>query len=144
MRIIETKVYTINEHPNKENCFEWIRENWHDLNQHSIDEVVNSIKELSNKIGGSFDYSISQISDRNEFITFKDYSKKKLLNLIGDDCPLTGFCWDIDLINGLKSEKLSKVLDSLHLDAEYLYSNEGLLELCEANDYEFDEEGNCI
>ena len=27
MRIIETKVYTISEHPNKEKCYEWIRNN---------------------------------------------------------------------------------------------------------------------
>ena len=37
MKIIETKVYTIEEHPNKEKCFEWIRNNWYDLNQYSVD-----------------------------------------------------------------------------------------------------------
>ena len=28
MRVIETKVYTIDEHPNKDLCFEWIRDNY--------------------------------------------------------------------------------------------------------------------
>ena len=32
MRTIELKVYTINEHPNKDKCFDWIRNNWYDLN----------------------------------------------------------------------------------------------------------------
>ena len=36
MRTIETKVYTIDEHPSKDKCFVWIRDNWHDLNQHSF------------------------------------------------------------------------------------------------------------
>ena len=144
MRIIETKVYTIEEHPNKEKCFEWIRNNWHDLNQHSVDEIINSIKSLSNKIGGTFDYSISQVPDRGEHITFKDYDHEALCRLSADDCPLTGVCWDIDLIVGLREGNSNKVLDSLHSDTEYQYSDEGLLELCEANQYEFDEDGNCI
>jgi len=75
MRIIETKVYTIEEHPNKEKCFEWIRNNWYELNQHSVEEIISSIKSLSNKIGGTFDYSISQVPDRGEHITFKDYDR---------------------------------------------------------------------
>ena len=32
MRTIKIKVYTIKDHPNKEKCFEWIRDNWFDLN----------------------------------------------------------------------------------------------------------------
>ena len=69
MRTIEIKVYTIDEHPDKEKCFEWIRNNLHDLNQHSIDEIVESIRALSEIIGGTYDYSISQVSDRGEHIT---------------------------------------------------------------------------
>ncbi len=37
MRIIETKVYTIEEHPNKDKCFEWIRNNWHGLSSWELD-----------------------------------------------------------------------------------------------------------
>lgn len=144
MRIIETKVYKINEHPNKEKCFDWIRNNWHDLNQHSVDEIINSIKNLSEKVGGSFDYSISQVPDRGEHITFKDYSQEVLCSLSADDCPLTGVCWDIDLIEGLKEGNTQKVLDSLHKDTEYHYSDEGLTELCENNEYEFEEGGKFI
>ena len=56
MRIIETKVYTINEHPMKSLCFDWMRENLHDLNQYSAQEVTDSIEALSEAIGGTNDY----------------------------------------------------------------------------------------
>jgi hypothetical protein len=144
MRIIETKVYTIEEHPNKEKCFDWIRNNWHDLNQHSLDEVVASIKALSETIGGTFDYSISQVPDRGEHITFEDYSQTALDELVADDCPLTGVCWDVELIHGLKEGRPYIVLKLLHLDTEHLYSDVGLLELCIANEYEFDSNGKAI
>jgi hypothetical protein len=73
MRIIEIKVYKIEEHPNKKLCYDWIRNNWHDLNDHSLDEVVDSIKALSAKIGGTVDHCISTVPDRSEFIRFYDY-----------------------------------------------------------------------
>jgi len=141
MRTIETKVYTIDEHPNKEKCFEWIRDNWHDLNQHSVDDVVCSIKKLSEVIGGTYDFSIGQCPDRGEHLSFLDYDEEALKNLNADDLPLTGVCYDADLIEGLQNDDVYKVLRALHSDSEYLYSDEGLEELCEANGYEFDEDG---
>jgi hypothetical protein len=144
MRVIETKIYTIEEHPNKEKCFEWIRNNWFDLNQHSVDEIIDSIKALSEKIGGTFDYSISQSPDRGEHITFSDYSQDDLCRLSADDCPLTGVCWDIDLIVGLRNGNAGMVLNSLHSDTDYQYSDNGLFELCESNGYEFCENGDLI
>jgi len=144
MRTIQTKVYTIEEHPNKEKCFEYIRNNWDDLNEYSIKEIISSIESLSDKIGGTFDYSISAVPDRGEHITFKDYDHKLLCRLSADDCPLTGSCWDIDLIIGLRNGNPNKVLDSLHRDTKYKYSYDGLLELCEVHQYEFDEDGNFI
>ena len=37
-----------------------------------------------------------------------------------------------------------KVLHNLHKDTEYVYSDEGLFELCQANGYEFNENGEAI
>ena len=142
MRTIQTKLYEINEHPNKSKCYEWVRNNWHDLNEHSLNDVMESIKALSKIIGGTFDYSISQVPDRGEFIEFKDYSQEKLCRLNSEDCPLTGYCFDIDLIQGLRQGKPSKVLEALHTDTEYRYSDEGIHEHCEANEYEFNEDGS--
>lgn len=141
MRTVEIKIYTISDHPNKEKCFDWIRENWHDLNIHSVCEVVQSINALNKIIGGTCEYSVGQFPDRDEHIMFTNYDQDILSNLNADDCPLTGVCWDIDLIKGLQEGNTSKVLESLHEDSEYTYSNEGLQELCEANEYEFTEDG---
>tara|TARA_R110002167_G_scaffold89907_2_gene242531 strand:- start:7986 stop:8417 length:432 start_codon:yes stop_codon:yes gene_type:complete len=140
MRVIETKVYTIEEHPNKDKCFSWIRENWHDLNQHSVDEAIECINALHKIIGGNVDYSIGQFSSRGEFISFKNYCKKSL-NEIPHNYSLTGVCWDMDLIEGLKSNNPEALLHAVHMDSEYIYSDEGLIDLCICNEYEFNEEG---
>ena len=142
MRTITTKVYKIYEHPNREKCYEWIRENWHDLNEPSVRDVVESIKALTKIIGGSNDYSISQLPDRNEFINFRDYDEEELSKLEAQECPLTGTWCDIDVIEGLREKNMSKLLKAIHEETEYVYSDEGLFELCECNEYEFNEEGN--
>jgi hypothetical protein len=144
MRIIETKVYTIEEHPSKEVCFDYLRNNFHDLNQHSVDEIIASLKALQDVIGGELDYSICQVPARGEFISFTNYDKDALCRLSSDDCPLTGFCWDIDVIVGLRTSRSNKVLESLHEDTGHLYSDEGLKELCIANNYEFTDRGELI
>tara|TARA_R110001592_G_scaffold326301_1_gene607081 strand:- start:773 stop:1207 length:435 start_codon:yes stop_codon:yes gene_type:complete len=142
MRTIETKIYTIEDHPNVDLCYDWIRENWHDLNQHSVEEVVDSLKALQAIIGGELDYSISQVADRGEDITFTNFDRDALCRLSADDLPLTGVCWDHDVITGLREYNPERVLKSLHDDTEYIYSDEGLKELCEANGYEFTETGS--
>ena len=144
MRIIETKVYTIEEHPNKEKCFDWIRNNWHSLNEQSVYEVVDSLKKLQEIIGGKLDYAIGQFPDRGEHISLKGYDRDALNELDPSDYPLTGICWDYEVIAGLQNGNLNKVLDSLHRDTEHQYSDDGLFELCESNQYEFDEDGNYI
>ncbi len=144
MRIIETVVYTIEEHPNKEKCYEWIRDHWFDLYEHNVNELIESIVELSAVIGGTNSYNISLSPDRGEYIRFSDYDEQKLAELNADEYPLTGVCYDMDLIVGLRNDTLNEVLDSLHEGMEYLYSDQGLFELCEANEYEFDENGKCV
>jgi len=141
MRTVKINVYTIVDHPNPEKCFEWIRDNWHDLNDHSVNEFVNSLEELQKKIGGSLDYAISAFPDRGEFIKLKGYDKDALHQLDENECPLTGFIWDYDIIKALKDGNLKAALKSLHADTEYIYSDKGLLEFCEANEYEFLESG---
>ena len=144
MRVIETKVYEFSEHPNKELCFDWIRNNWHDLNEHSIDEIVDSIKALRDKIGGTIDWQICLIPDRGEYIKFTDFDEKELEKLNADDFPLTGVCWDYSLIKSLKDGNPDQVLDDLHSETDYVYSDEGLYELCSANCYEFNEFGEFV
>ena len=140
MRTIETKVYTIEEHPNKDLCFEYIRNNWYGLNQFDVDEVIKSLEALKDIIGGRLDYSISSVPDRSEHITFKDYDKEALFSLNEDEYS----CFDYDVIKGLKEDNIERVLNTIHSQTEYIYSDEGLMEFCEINEYEFTEEGNCI
>ena len=146
MRVIETKVYTIEEHPNKDLCYEWIRDNWRDINSHSVNEVIDSLKALQKEIGGSLDYAISSVPDRGEFIKFTDYDKQALISCskVADEYPLTGVCWDYDVIKGMRENNPTQVLSTLHQDTEYCYSDEGLYQLCQANQYEFTEEGNIV
>ncbi len=142
MRQIITNVYTIDEHPNKKACYEWIRDNWHDLNQHSVHYVIDSLKALSSVIGGTLDYCISSVPDRGEHITFTGYCKDTLKKLKYGDQPLTGVCWDYEAIKGLQEGNSELVLEALHKDTEYAYSDVGLYEMCEANEYEFEEGGD--
>ena len=141
MKTITIKVYEINEHPNKEAVFAWIRENWYDLNNHSVEEFADSLKELQKAIGGILDYSVCACHDRGEFITLKGYDKELLNDLAIDDYPLTGVCWDANIIEALKDGNIEHALHSLHADTEYLYSNEALEEMCEGNGYYFLENG---
>lgn len=142
MRIIEIKVYTIDEHPEKELCFKWMRNNWHDLNYFAIEEIVESIIALSKVIGGTVDYEISQFEERDEFILFKNYDDDKLQELDVSKCPLTGCCYDIDVIECLRNNTMNIILKDIHKQSEYVYSDKGLYELCENNDYEFTIDGN--
>lgn len=145
MRVLNIKVYTIEEHPNNELCFDWIRDNWHHLNQHSVDEFIESLKALQKQIGGKLDYSIGQLSCRGEYIRLDGYDRDILMNLPEDECFLTGVCWDDDIIRSLKNYgNFEYALDKLHFDSEYVYSDKGLTELCLFMDYEFNEEGELI
>lgn len=144
MRTIETTVYTINDHPDPDKCFDWIRSNWHDLNFHSAAEVADSVRALSDAIGGTVDYKISSVASQGEFIRYRDYSYEDLEALDADSCPLTGVFWDRVIIKGLIAGDPERVLDYLHEDTEYVYSDEGLRDLCEANGYEFAEDGELI
>jgi hypothetical protein len=145
MRVLEIKIYGIEEHPNKEKCFDWIRENWHDLNATSVDESIESINALQMKIGGDVDYSISQFPNRGEYITFKNYDKDLLSELDANECPLTGICWDASLLLSMQDNgNADGLMRDLHNDSDYVYSDEGLEELCIANSYEFNELGECI
>lgn len=141
MRTISQTVYQIGEHPNKAACFDWIRNNWHDLSDHSLQDLVESLKALQKEVGGKIDWSISTVPDRGEFIRLTDYDRNALRLLKSGECPLTGCFWDIEVIKCARSGKWQRVLDLLHYETEYQYSDEVLLDTCEANEYEFFESG---
>ena len=47
-------------------------------------------------------------------------------------------------LTALQKGNIFNSINSLHKDSEYVYSDQGLEELCEANEYEFTEEGKVI
>jgi hypothetical protein len=141
MRKVQIEFFEIGEHPNPQAVYEWIKNNWHDLGQHNVNELINSLQKLKEKIGGTLTYSIGQNPDQSEHITFEGFDKEILDELDEKECPLTGHVWDEDVILALREDNMQKLLNTIHQDTEYYYSNAGLKELCEANEYEFDING---
>lgn len=144
MRTITINIYNIDEHPNKEKCYEWSRNNVFHMGDFEIEELVTSIAKLSEVIGGTVDWGLSHYPDRNDRIIFKDYNEFSLERLNADECPLTGCFWDKAVIEALREKDMSKVLNMLYESIEYLYSDEALNEMFEANDYEFYESGKVV
>tara|TARA_R110000782_G_scaffold141400_1_gene234115 strand:+ start:212 stop:646 length:435 start_codon:yes stop_codon:yes gene_type:complete len=144
MRTETINIYKIDEHPSKDKCFEWIRDNEHHIGDFEVEDLTSSIEKLSEAIGGTNEYCVSYYGDRSERITFNDYDEDLLEELNADECPLTGCFWDMELINALKAKDMGKVLETLHDCIEHLYSDEVLFEMCEDNDYEFYENGERV
>tara|TARA_R110000823_G_scaffold116974_2_gene240206 strand:+ start:411 stop:845 length:435 start_codon:yes stop_codon:yes gene_type:complete len=144
MRTETINIYKIDEHPSKDKCFEWIRENDYHIGDFEIEDLSSSIKKLSDSIGGFVAYNISQYAEQGECITFMDYDEDLLEELNADECPLTGCFWDVEVINALKAKDMTKVFETLHNSIEHLYSDEMLTEICEGNDYEFYESGERV
>lgn len=146
MRVKQIELFTFEELDDdaKETARDYARDNWHDLAQHYVDDMIASLTALQKEVGGKLDYSLSVVPDRGEFCELKDFNEEKLKELVKkkDDCPLTGVCYDIDIIEALANGELSSaVLKTLHAEGEYTYSDKGLDEMFIANEYEFTKEG---
>ena len=145
MRQETIKIYTIEDHPNKEACLDWIRNNWHDLGEHVVQEMVDSLKALASAIDGKLNYSLSIAPDHGEFVKITEYNVSALTDLYHkrNDLPLTGMSYDYDVIRGLFDDDLQMhVVDTLHTEGEYIFSEQGLTDTCIANEYEFKEDGS--
>ncbi len=162
--------YYIDEHPDQDAVYQFIRENWHGLGQHYIDEAIESLEACSNYFNADLDYSIGIFPDRGEFISLK-LDNDAIANLSGnrlrtylvnnypdinESCLFTGVCYDEALLDpfrdfikkpndqtlqDLLNDAGHSLLKDIHSEGEYIYSDEGLKELCQINDYEFLETG---
>lgn len=164
MRIIktETKVWSIGEHPNTEKVFDWIRNNWHDLAEHEVEDMVCTIRAFAKFIGAKPDWSLSACGHRGEYVRFDIKNETQVASDIftkdelSGGCPFTGVCTDEVILDAFRAacpEELlidvlrdveSRILKFLHDAGEYIYSDAGLREMCEANGYEFTESGKCF
>ena len=138
--IVETKkVYTFKEASRdlkdliKEVSFS---DGWHF--EHYFEERIASIEALSKHLGIKVDYSIGYFPSRGEFIRFQDsVDKKELKKLNKLDCPLTGVCYDHDLIDALLSNNIQSYIDSIHNEYNKTLEDSYLIDFCESNNYEF-------
>ena len=148
-------VYEIEEHPNPEACYEWVRDNVHDLAQGEIMELVYSLEALAKEIGGVVDYELSQAPARGEYIRITPYYDNKgewIRDLDWDtkdgDCPLTGVYWDYLVIENLQANPCGTiwhdVINDLHQACEAAYMDDGIREIAMANNWEFTEDGRMI
>ena len=162
--------YTINEHPDQDAVYQYIRENWHDLGQHYIDDSVESMKSCSEYFNATIDYSVSIVPDRGEFISLQiddlniaELSGNRLRTYLVNNfpeidkcCPFTGVCCDEALLDpfrvfikkpddqsfqDLLDEAGHNLLKDIHSEGEYIYSDEGIHEFIDINEYEFLESG---
>lgn len=144
MREVKFKVYTIEEHPNPEAVYEWVRNNWHDLGDPDVEDMVGSLKAAKDLLGGTLDYSISIVPDRGEYVRLTGFDRGGLATLYAErgEYPMTG-CWsDYAVLEGLHNGSLEyEVLKALHMQGEYLYSDAGIRSHLIANEYEFTENG---
>ena len=141
MRVITYTVYTIDEHPDKEKCYEWMRYNLHHLADHESEQFHASLFKLHEHIGGNLDYSVSLVPERGEFIRFTDYDEELLAELDADACPFTGCFWDAEVIEHLRADDMRGLMDKLHGAHDYHYTDEALHYTAEANEWEFKENG---
>jgi len=132
------KAYTIDSHPNKEAVFEWVRNNWHDLADIDLEDIVASLKALAAYTKGHLDYSVSCVPDRGEFVRLTDFDAELLKALDADNCPLTGTWSDYCVIKSAQNDELeSVVLSVCHDSGDFRYSDEGISDFLEINKYLF-------
>jgi hypothetical protein len=124
----------------KQAAISYARQNWHDLGEHTIHDMVQSLRALAEAVGGELDYCISITPDRGEYVKITGYDRAALQELEGrkEDYPLTGMCFDFDVIDGLANDSLDiNVLHTLHKEGDYIYSDEGLSDMLEHSGHEF-------
>ena len=160
------KSYTIDDHPNKQKVYDWIRENWHDLGDHVFEEVEKSMKAVSSALDCDLVFTVSSVADRNESVKLNSrYSESEheliatstlaKITKFSGECYYTGVVYDCLLEQALEDWDIQKpislkqlndllepvVLSCVHNEVESLYEDEQIKNLCEANDYFFTLQG---
>jgi len=164
MKTIEIQVYSFNELSEKaqekvinsfieDNCFEYIFED--------ASETVDKFFELFPATYKNIDFLEPYRNDIRFYNIFEQKELGDQLNsiksLVIGDCPLTGMCYDMDILEPIleyykDSTKYTNLEDlinacvnnlckSVQNEYEACITKEGIQETCEANDYYFTSEG---
>lgn len=145
MRIIETEVYEFHElsEQAKENAkYELMSEYfWHE-------EAIESLYAFAEEIGIKIiDYGICWLNDTNNFVDWEWIFVEHKNTIDKDD--LTGYIMDYPLIKTWNRTKdvddaICSWLYNCHQDYIFQFTDEYMIEHCEANEYEFTKEGTLI
>ena len=152
-------VYKFSDAPDdvKEKITEYFKDD-HSFYDHCMVERIETLRALAKYCNATLNYSISCVPDRSEFITIvcpsdarNDINRiLKELFQETDSCPLTGVCYDDDLIDDIKKggatikslqDALNKYIESIHSEYDSMLDDDYLSDHCEANEYEFYENG---
>ena len=124
--------------------------------EHCMQERVDTLTSLAEILDAELDYSLSAIPSRGEYIKLTplyssglDYDGLISIVKDGKSCPLTGVCYDHDILDHINVEKVSESLDyalnkyieSIHNEYEWTLSDEYIADMCQANEYEFTANG---
>lgn len=152
--VVETfNVYTYRSAPKEiqDKIREYIVTNW-DLYEHIMEERVHTLKEVASLLNAELDYSLSCVPNRGEFIKMTPkYDSLNFSSLweaidIEKECPLTGVCYDHDLIDHLSKYNLNtntlnnafkEFIESIHDEYKVMCESEYIADMCESNEYEF-------
>lgn len=185
MKTIELKLYSFSElsEEAKEKAFENFLSSERDF--FWMDESLNSLKEGLIHFGFELkDWSIDYYCATNAYLKIVPYDEdveelqgvrlwkyihnndllkywcayqNKIRNLLGGNCPLTGYCVDEGFLDPIRSfikkpteltfkelmeECAHQVMKAIEVDYEYQSSMEFFMEECEANEREFLEDGS--
>lgn len=138
-----------------QNIRDHVANHW-DMYEHCMNDRLDTLKAIASLLDANLDYSLSCVPDRGEFIKFSP--KYDELNFdalweaidIEKECPLTGVCYDHDIIDHLSKYNLTvdslnnasgKFMSSIHDEYQSMLTDEYITDMCEANEYEFNANG---
>ena len=133
---------------------------------YSLEEIILSLKAISKKFNFNLDYSLGY--DRGTYVSVKNdfkgttreffkgyYTKNEAKEHTKGICPFTGMCYDCTFFDVMVEEweqdfqDFLKEVGNRYLklsfdEIEYHSSDSAIIEMVEANEYEFDENGKRI
>jgi hypothetical protein len=138
--------WTIDDHPDPDSVYEWVRNNWHDLGENDREEAVDSLKAFCNFFQVDLPYySFGIFPDRGDLISIKASDDletmrgirvwKYIVNnfleqhpdLLAGDCPFTGVVYDEYLLDPLR-----KYMANMGTSYNLQYYHEVLQDCCDA------------
>ena len=178
-----TTAWTIDEHPNPDKVYDWVRDNWHDLygwgdeNRESLEEFCKafSLYDLDWEVSlcgpshakAKLPHTFAS-GELDEDVMLAEISGARLVlhlyenyaHLLDGDCPFTGYCFDESLLDPIREylkggddattfqTLIDRCLDAWAsayvADWEYQYTDEGIRDHLECNEYYFTEEGKFL